>query len=124
MKMTMDSGEGAYQVRSYGPGRIQVNQGVYTTSLVLSPDTLISEWAPQSLEELTESHLDTALELEPEVVLLGTGERQQFPQRELMLAFISRGIGLEVMDTASACRTYNLLMAEGRKVVAALIVES
>lgn len=123
MKMTLDGAEGAYQIRSYGPGQVQVNEAVYAASLVLSPDTLISDWAPRRFADLDTAHMDTALELEPEVVLLGTGARQQFPSRELMLALISRGIGLEVMDTASACRTYNILMAEGRKVVAALIVE-
>ena len=75
------------------------------------------------LQALSDDHLAAVHELEPEVVLLGTGARQTFPDRELMLGLLQAGIGLEIMDTASACRTYNVLMSEGRRVVAALIIE-
>jgi len=123
MKMSVDSAEGAYRILCYSDGEIRINEGRYGTSLLVSPDTLVTEWGPTTLEALSTEHLDAVRALEPEVVLLGTGAQQTFPGRELMLPLMRGGIGLEVMDTASACRTYNVLMSEGRRVVAALIVD-
>ncbi len=124
MKMSMDSAEGAYRILGYSEGAVRINDQHLHASLLVSPDTLISDWGPGALEQMTPTHLEAVLELEPEVVLLGTGRQQTFPARQLMLTVIQAGIGLEVMDTASACRTYNVLMAEGRRVVAALILEA
>jgi uncharacterized protein len=123
MKMSMDSAEGAYRILGYSDGEIRINDARYSASLLVSPDTLVTEWGPTSLEALTSDHLQAVSELAPEVVLLGTGAQQSFPGRELMLSLMRGGIGLEVMDTASACRTYNVLMSEGRRVVAALILD-
>ena len=122
MKMSLDSAEGAYRILGYSDGEIRINEGRYDRSLLVSPDTLLTDWGPSAPAQLTEAHLNAVRDLQPEVVLLGTGPRQVFPGRALMLSLIRAGIGLEVMDTASACRTYNVLMAEGRRVVAALII--
>lgn len=122
MKMALEKGDGrVYLIRRYDSGRVTVNDETVTSSVLLTPETL-QDWPPARFEELERAHLDPVLELEPEVVLLGTGESQRFPSREFMLALLQRGIGIEVMDTASACRTYNILMGEGRRVAAALIV--
>ena len=124
MKMSLDSADGAYRIQGYVDGRIRINDVLYAESLLLMPDTLVTGWEPRSLEALGEAHLAAIRSLDPEVVLLGTGTRQRFPARELMLSLLEDGVGLEIMDTASACRTYNVLMAEGRRVLAALIIDA
>jgi uncharacterized protein len=123
MKMSLDGADGAYRIQGYADGEIRLNEVRYGESLVVAPDTLITEWGPGSLDALRAADLRAVHELDPEVVLLGTGTQQIFPGRELMLGMLEKGIGLEVMDTASACRTYNVLMSEGRRVVAALIID-
>ena len=123
MKMSLDGAEGVYRILGYSNGEIRINDQRHGESLLVSPDTLVTEWGPASMEALTRTHLDSALELNPEVILLGTGSTQVFPDRELMRSLLQSGIGLEIMDTASACRTYNILMSEGRRVVAALILD-
>ncbi|MDR9433078.1 MAG: Mth938-like domain-containing protein [Spiribacter sp.] len=123
MQFNQDTPDGVYRIIGYSDRNIQINEGRYERSLLLMPDVLQSDWGPASLAELASEHLAPIRALEPEIVLLGTGVVQQFPQRPLMLELIQAGIGLEVMDTSSACRTYNLLMAEGRRVLAALIID-
>jgi uncharacterized protein len=91
-------------------------------SLILTGRQVITEWEPKRLTELTESHLELVLSLDPELVLLGTGAKQQFPAMEILTALHRAQIGVEIMDTAAACRTFNILVAEGRHVVAALIM--
>jgi uncharacterized protein len=93
-----------------------------TESLILTSRRIITDWEPNHLEELTATHLEMVLSLDPELVLLGTGARQQFPAMELLSRFHRAQIGVEVMDTAAACRTFNILIAEGRHVAAALLM--
>jgi uncharacterized protein len=92
----------------------------YTETIALTPDGLVENFAPPPLEELGASHFEMLLEYEPELVILGTGERTVFPPRELTFAFARRRIGLEVMDTAAAARTFNVLAGEGRRLAAVL----
>jgi len=121
-----DSGEIILAV----PGNLQLEQAVdpetglcqVMQSLILTPRQLITDWEPNQLEELEATHLETILNLEPELVLLGTGTRQQFPAMDILLPLHQAQIGIEVMDTAAACRTFNILVAEGRHVVAALMM--
>jgi uncharacterized protein len=80
------------------------------------------EWPPQSLDDLLESHMEILIARSPEVIVLGTGRLQRFPASNLTVRILQASIGLEVMDTASACRTYNVLAAEGRNVCAALMM--
>jgi uncharacterized protein len=122
MKLTQDIGSGVYRIRSYEPGRVRINDEQIEQNVVVSPDTLIRDWEAAHVSDLTQTHIDRITALEPEVVILGTGEKQQFPERSLLRGLLQRGIGIEVMDTASACRTYNILMAEDRRVAAALIL--
>ncbi|AUB78376.1 hypothetical protein A6K26_004145 [Gammaproteobacteria bacterium 2W06] len=123
MKMSLDGAEGTYRIQGYADGEIRINDVRYNRSLLVTPDTLVTEWGPASVEAARTSDFAAVHELDPEVVLLGTGVHQTFPSRELMLSVMETGVGLEVMDTASACRTYNVLMSEGRRVVAALIID-
>lgn len=108
-------------IRSAGPDGIRVVDTLYRNSLVLSAGALREDWTVESLSDLTVEKLEPVFELKPEVVLLGTGSRQAFPSPEIMMAFYSRGIGLESMTTEAACRTFNVLVSENRNVAAALI---
>ena len=113
---------GLNRIRQYAPGRIAVNETVLTTSFLITPDRLYLDWLATSPETLTEAHFQRIADLGPEVVLLGTGASQRFPATALIRPLVRAGIGLEVMDTPAACRTYNILMGDGRRVLAALLM--
>lgn len=121
MQLTLDTGNGAYQIRSYETGKVIINAEIITHNVIVSAEKLLP-WQPQAITELTLVHLQPIFELTPEIVLVGTGIQQQFITMELLSAFYSKKIGVEVMNTGAACRTYNVLMAESRKVVAALFL--
>lgn len=122
MKLNLHAATGLNQITACGEGYVQVNGQRREGSVVVSPDGL-APWPPRAVCELTAGHLAALLALAPEIVLLGTGSRLQFPAPWLARACAEAGAGLEVMDTPAACRTYNVLLSEGRKVVAALLVE-
>lgn len=122
MNITQEVGAGNYTIRGYDQGRIVVSEGDFTRSLIITPYHLDPDWEPQTLPDLQTSHLEKIIALQPEVVLLGTGERLEFPKQEIAVFFLQRGIGFEAMGTAAACRTFNLLMSEGRAVAAGLLV--
>jgi len=122
MQLTLDTGGGTYQIRSYEPGKVQINDEIITENAIVSPEKLLMPWQPLALAELQLPHLQPIFDLKPEIVLLGTGVIQHFLDIKLLAEFYSRNIGIEIMNTGAACRTYNVLMAEGRKVVAALFL--
>jgi uncharacterized protein len=122
MKLTDESRAVTNAVRSYTPGELRVGEASYTRSCLLAADSIVPDWPPQTIDELRSEHLDAVLALKPEVVILGTGPRQQFPPAALMSKVLSRGVGFEVMDTGAACRTFNILIAEDRRAVAALFL--
>ncbi|MCC5812717.1 MAG: Mth938-like domain-containing protein [Ectothiorhodospiraceae bacterium] len=122
MQLTMENTGEANRIRSYGVGQVIVNDQVCTGTTVVARDTLWTDWNPSSPAELGVADLDALLELAPEIVLIGTGERQHFPDRALMVRAVQAGIGIEAMTTEAACRTYNVLIAEDRRVVAALFM--
>ena len=104
--------------------RARVNDQVLERSFAIAPDRLLDDWAaPATADALEPDHLQPLLALGPELVVLGTGARQAFPSPAVMAACLTRGIGIEVMDNAAAARTYNVLAGEGRRVVAALLLE-
>jgi uncharacterized protein len=113
---------GVNTIRAYREGAIVVNEEHITQSLILLPDRIILDWPPQSFEELTARHFEAIAELDPEIVLLGTGARLSFPGERLTAPLLNKQIGFEVMDTASACRCYTVLAAEGRCVAAVLFM--
>ncbi|MDQ6619442.1 MAG: Mth938-like domain-containing protein [Pseudomonadota bacterium] len=114
---------GGHVVTGTGPGWIRVGTVEYRHNLVLTP-TEIRDWSAGGYAELTADDFAALLADTPEVVLLGTGRALQFPHPRLTQSLSKAGIGLEVMGTPAACRTYNILAAEGRRVTAALILES
>jgi uncharacterized protein len=109
-------------IRAYAAGEITINNTVVQTSLVLTPDAMHTDWSPSSLAELSQQDIQFIADLQPQIVLLGTGNTLQFPEPGLMTPLMDRNIGMEVMDTAAACRTYNLLVTEGRRVAVALFM--
>lgn len=111
-------------ISGYGPGWIAVDAQKFSTSLVISSRGERQVWACARYEELEPLHFEPLAALRPELVLFGSGTRLRFPRPEWLQALVALGIGLETMDTAAACRTYNILAGEGRHVVAALLLES
>ena|SRR3990167_10110462 len=121
--LTLDNNDSSYQIRSFKPGVIQVNEKTYTRSIIISPHSLIENWPPQTIAELKADTLSLVISMKPTILLIGTGSKLVFPAVEIYGALINAGIGVELMDTAAACRTYNALSAENRNVAAALIVK-
>lgn len=124
MKLHTNTGFDKHRITGYGTGYLCVNEKKFTHSLVLTPETVLFPWPPVSWQDLTVDHLISVLELKPEIVLLGTGPKQCFPPHQLLVPFAQHHIGVEIMSTPAACRTFNILMAEGRTVAAALILVS
>ena len=122
MKLHLAKAAGQNLFTGYGEGYVSVNQVRYENSLIVLPDRLIENWGAANFDELSNAHFEFILRLEPEIVLLGTGKNLRFPKPSLTQALTHAQIGLEVMDTYATCRTYNILMAEGRKVAAALML--
>jgi len=122
MKIHSGNAADGHRITSYGEDYVAVNEEMFRASLVVLPDRILREWQPESADAIGEAAMRELTELGAEVILLGTGSRQRFPRAELFGVVTGAGIGLEVMDTPAACRTYNILVAEGRRVAAALIV--
>ncbi len=123
MKLTDDSIGGIHLIRAYSPGEIRVGEQTVNSSCLIRADKMVADWRPQRIEDLTVEDLDPIFALEPEIVVLGSGSRQKFPPTSLLARLLSRGVGCEVMDTGAACRTYNVLVSEDRRVVAALFLQ-
>ena len=122
MKFTLDRPSTRHVVRGYSPGALRIGELEYSRSVIVSAQTLITDWRPQRMDELTAADLEPALALQPEVLLLGSGVRQVFPPHDLLAQLYAARVGFEVMDTGAACRTYNVLVGEGREVAAALLI--
>lgn len=123
MKIHLQDESGSVNlIRSHDRGEVVIGETRFAASLAVSPDKLISEWTLAAGHELSSADIGVLLELEPELVLIGTGETQHFPAGECLRPLIDHRVGYEIMTTAAACRTYNVLVAEGRAVVAGLIL--
>jgi uncharacterized protein len=145
MQVSLEVNPGSYTIHAYEPGQITINlpagmavpakinneypsdpdrsgREILFNSLIISPSKLIRDWPPQSFEGLNQTHFEQLSELLPEIVLFGSGDRLRWPDPALLAPLINNGIGIEIMDTAAACRTYNILMADGRNFAAALLV--
>lgn len=111
-----------YQIRSYGPGAVRINDTEYAASLVVTPYEIFPHWAPQHADDINDQHWSLIDHLELEIILVGTGKSQRFYHPQILRPLHDRNIGVEIMDTGAACRTYNILLGEGRNVAAALIM--
>ncbi len=123
MKLQPDKQPSLNTVSAYGQDYIEINAQRYTSSVFLSPESPVIEWSCTRFEDIKTEDFEQIAKLGPAVVIFGSGDRIRFPQPALIAPLIARNIGLETMDLQAACRTYNVLMAEGRKVVAALLIE-
>lgn len=122
MKLHLQTANGTHLITAYGDHYITVNGKRYESSMIVLPDRVVADWQSVSPSELTADHFVELTGSGLEILLLGTGPRLHFPHPRLMHALARQGIGLEAMDTFAACRTYNILAGEGRKVAAALIL--
>jgi uncharacterized protein len=109
-------------IRSYASNEVRVGETVLRQSFLISATQLVPEWKPQRIEDLSTDDIEAIVALEPEIVILGSGSKQRFPETRWLASLLSRGIGCEVMDTGAACRTYNVLASEDRKVVGAIMI--
>ena len=122
MKLHLAKIAGQNQFTGYGAGYVAVNNQRYERSLVVTPEVIHDTWAVTGIDAIGASELDFLLTLKPEILLLGTGTTHRFPGPATLREFARAQIGVESMDTPAACRTFNILMAEGRNVIAAIIV--
>ncbi len=121
MKLHLSNISGINAFTGYGEGYVMVNRQRYEHNLVVLRDRIVTDWRPAGFDELDAADFARIAELAPEIVLLGTGARLRFPRPELTRTLMKARIGLEVMDIQAACRTFNILAAEERKVAAALL---
>lgn len=124
MKLHLDNPSNRNLVTGYGAGYVAINHRQYEANLILLPDRIVESWGAGGFEALAESDFEAIRTLGPEILLLGTGDRQRFPAPSLLRPLIEARIGYEIMDLPAACRTFNILMAEGRRVAAALLIEA
>lgn len=121
MQFAEDKSRGQFHIRSYDQGTVLINDTRYSESLIITPDELLTDWQPDNVEQLETDHFAPVLALAPQVLVLGTGDSLTFPRPQQLACLYQAGIGVEVMDTAAACRTYNVLVSEDRAVVGALL---
>lgn len=136
MKFTRELSEGLYTIHACRSDEVIINSPraeermdedgrlILRESFIITPQQLQREWPPGAIDEVEAEHLSIIRELGLEVILLGTGKTLRFPAAAQLALLVSLGIGYEVMDTPAACRTYNLLAGEGRRVAAAIIIEN
>ena len=120
MKLHLMPNAGLQLFSGYGTGYVAINNVRYEKCVVVTPQA-VRLWAVGSFESLIAADFGFIAELKPEIVIFGTGTLQRFPQSELARALAASGAGVEVMDSRAACRTFNILATEGRKVVAAIL---
>ena len=112
---------GGHRITAYGGGFVTVNEATFTVTVLLGQGTLAADFVERRPDDLSAATIERIREQDPEVVIIGTGSRHVFPASELLSPLTHVGIGVEVMSTSAACRTYNILSAEGRRVVALLL---
>ena len=122
MKLHLAQNPGQQLFTGYGTGYVAVNNVRYDRSVVVSPRS-VSDWRVGAFEDLAAADFEFIATLKAEIVIFGTGAVQRFPRPELARMLAASGAGVEIMDSRAACRTYNILAAEGRKVVAAILIQ-
>lgn len=122
MKLYLEQGGNSNRITSYQTGSVTINAELIQTSVIVSADTIMRDWGLEQAGDLDSAWLEPVIALKPDVILVGTGSHTVFPERSVMLDLYRAGIGIEVMDTAAACRSFNILVDEGRNVVAALLM--
>jgi len=116
MKLTLDTASSDNVFGHYGDGQLKVNHKIYESGMIIFPDILYPNWQVTDVDLLQLQDIEKIIERSPDIALIGTGSRQKFPSTETRRELVAAGLNLEFMDTAAACRTYNLLVSEGRDV--------
>jgi len=122
MKFSEFNDQSALIITSYDDDHIVINERPYYSSLVITLKQIDPDWAPVKPSDISIDKIEELLDHQPEIILLGTGHKTVFPEPEAIVLCAQAGVGLEVMDSASACRTYNVLLSEERKIVAGLLL--
>ncbi len=122
MKLQADRAEGVNIINAYTAASVSVNGEVYTSSILVPPTGPVLPWDVSALSDLTQAHFERMVEAHPELIIFGSGRQLRFPPPALLRPLMTARIGFETMDTAAAARTYNILVSEGRQVMAALLV--
>jgi uncharacterized protein len=122
VQFTLEPGVPANLIRGYSDSEVRIGEHSVRGSCIVTADTLITHWEPQSFAELAPAHLAAILALDPELIVLGTGMTPQFPAAEIRSLMAARGVGLEAMQLGAACRTFNVLVQEERRVAAGLFL--
>jgi len=121
MKLTLDANQGVNLIRSYSVHEVRVGDHILHRSCIILPDAVVADWRPSTVDDLVADDLAPLLAGKPELVLLGTGASHRFAPTVIRGAFVKAGVALETMDLGAACRTYNVLVQEERRVCAALL---
>lgn len=122
MQLNLERPDYTWYLRGADADHALVNERIVRSSFIIAPDALVEDWPVTNVAELTASRLQPLFELRPELVVLGTGATQVFPQAAILAAFLTRGLGIEVMTNSAAARTYSVLAGEGRRVVAGFVI--
>jgi uncharacterized protein len=123
MRLDLDTNkENQYIINAYIPGQITINQQIYRANLIITPTKLITDWEPMTALAITAAQVAELAAMQPEVAIIGTGETLVHLHPAVLAPLSNQGIGVEVMITRSACYTYNILLGEGRRVIAALLL--
>jgi len=123
VKLHSDTPLGINTITGYGTDYIEINKVPYSHAVLLGPSGPVEDWGVRSFADLEPNHFAQIAELKPELIIIGTGHRQHFPRPDLLKSLIHAKIGFEIMDTQAACRTYNILVGEGRQAMAALMLD-
>lgn len=122
MNIQKETSSVTYQIKRYEPGKIQINDEIYTHSVIIRPHQLITSWRPQKIEELCFADLEAILLDPPAIMLLGTGSKILIPPQSLLTPLFEKGIGVEFMDSQAACYTYTILTNDERDVAACILL--
>ena len=122
MQMNEDRGDVPFHIVNVKPDAIQVNDQILSRNFIISHDALDKDWCDAAVESITQDELSKLLDYDADIYLLGVGNKHQFPKTELLKPFIEKGVTLEVMTTAAACRTFTILTSEYRRVVAGILL--
>ena len=123
MELQLDSHSSGHRVRCFTDNTVVIGEAHYKASLIVTPKQVVSDWPPQHPNQLTIGDFAVILALEPELILVGTGNTLRFPDSAILKGVIRAGIGIDFMDSRAVCRTYNILAAEGRHVAAGIIID-
>jgi uncharacterized protein len=122
MKLQADQPNALNTVTAYGDDYIEINQVKHSCAVLVMPQGAVTAWGAERFEDLTSAHFSGLSAMKPELIIFGTGAKQRFAHPKLMADLASARIGVETMSTQAACRTYNILMAEGRQVLLATLI--